>query len=104
MIEQFDLGIGEERLPGVGSADETSNKLSEVSGNMTEWLLSIPDVGSVVDCDEDVSLSDGVKSKDELSDNFTMKPTLKRLKLSLLKSRTTQGRRKHFVIGQASLV
>ena len=49
-IEQFDLGIGEEWLPRVGLADETSEELSEITSDVTEWLSSIPDVGSVMDC------------------------------------------------------
>ena len=76
-IEQFDLGIGEEWLPLVGPADEASGELSEVTSDVTEWLSSIPDVGSVMDCDEDEDQSGDIKSKDELSDNFSVKPTLK---------------------------
>ena len=66
--EQFDLRIGEEWLPCMGLADETSDELSEVTSDVTEWLSSIPDVGFVMDCDEDESLSSDVKSKDKLSD------------------------------------
>ena len=91
-IEQFDLGIGEELLPRVGLADETSDELSEVTSDVTEWLSSIPDVGSVMDCDEDESLSGDVKSKDRLSDDFSMKPTSKQLKLSLSKGKTTKNK------------
>ena len=91
-IEQFDLGIGEEWLPHVGLADETSEELSEITSDVTEWLSSIPDVGSVMDCDEDESLSGEVKSKDKLSDDFSVKPTPKRLKLSLSKSKITESK------------
>ena len=49
-------------------ANETSDELSEVTSDVTEWLSSIPDVGSVMGCDEDESLSGDVKSKDKLRD------------------------------------
>ena len=64
-IEQFDLGIGEEWLPRVGLADETSDELREVTSDVMEWLPSIPDVGSVMDCDEDESFSGDIMSKDK---------------------------------------
>ena len=91
-IEQFDLVIGEEWLPCVGLADETSDELSEVTSDVMEWLSSMPDVGSVMDCDEDKNLSGDIKSKDELSDGFSVKPTLKQLKLLLLKGKTTKNK------------
>ena len=67
-IEQFDLRIGEEWLPHVDLANETSDELSKATSDVTEWLSSIPDVESVMDCNENESLSGDVKSKDKLSD------------------------------------
>ena len=92
-IEQFDLGISEEWLPHVGLTNETSDILSEVTSDVTEWLSSIPDVGSsVMDCDKDESLSGDVKRKDEISDDFSAKPTLTQLTLLLLKGKTTKNK------------
>ena len=47
---------------------QCSDKLSEVTSDMMEFLSSIPDVRFVMDCDEDESLSSDVKNKDKLSD------------------------------------
>ena len=88
-IEQFDLGIREEWLPRVGLADETSDELTDLTSDVTEWLSSLSDVGSVMECDvgESTSMwSSDIKSNNE-SGNVNVKPT-KRLKLSLSNSRT----------------
>ena len=45
-----------------------------------------------MDCDEDENLSGNIKSKDELSDDFSVKPTPKQLKLSLLKGKTAKNK------------
>ena len=56
-IEKFDLGIGEEWLPRVGSgnceAEPNSNELSDMTSDVTEWLSSLPDVQTVMNFNED---------------------------------------------------
>ena len=76
----------------MGLTNETTDKLSEVTSDLTEWLSSIPYVGFVMDCDEDENLSGDIKSKDELSDDFSVKPTPKQLRLSLSKGKTTKNK------------
>ena len=91
-LEQFNLGIGEEWQPRVSLANKISNELREVTSDVMEWLSSIPDVGSSMDCDEHESLSGDVKSKDKQSDICSVNPTPKQLKLSLQKGKTTKNK------------
>ena len=105
-IEQFDLGIGEEWLPRVGvgtdeTIDEPSEELAELTSDVTQWLSGLPDVESIMDCDDgdrstfgkSVQL-DAIKNTDTASDGWSynrvddvVKPPAKRLKLSLASSR-----------------
>ena len=87
IIEQFDPGIGEEWLPCVGLADETSDEMTDSASDVMEWLSSLPDVGSVMECREGESTSmwnSNIKSNNE-SSIVSVKPT-KRSKLSLSNS------------------
>ena len=105
-IEQFDLGIGEEWLPRVGvgtdeTIDEPSEELAELTSDVTQWLSGLPDVGSIMDCDDGDSSSfgksvqlDAIKNTDTASDGWSyngvdnvVKPPPKQLKLSLASSR-----------------
>ena len=100
-IEQFDLGIGEEWLPRVGMGDETSDEVTECTSDVTEWLSRLPDVGSVMECDEDESMSmwSADVTRNNESSNGSVKPTrnnestdgsvkpTKRLKLSLSRTK-----------------
>ena len=112
-IEQFDLGIGEEWLPWVGvgadeTIDEPNEEFAELTSDVTEWLSSLPDVGSIMDCDD--GDGDGmfgrkgmqlyaIENTDTTSDDWScnrgddvVKPPTKRLKLSLASSRKKSKR------------
>ena len=110
-IKQFDLGIGEEWLPrmGVGTdetIDEPNEELAELTSDVTEWLSSLPDVGSIMDCDDGEGTSggksmqlDAIENTDTTSDDWScnrgdnvVKPPTKRLKLSLASSRRKSKR------------
>ena len=50
------LEIGEEQLSSLGLVNETSEKLSKVTSDVTEWLSSMLYILSAMDCHEDESL------------------------------------------------
>ena len=80
MKSGYHFGVGDE------ISTEISDKLTDLTGDVMEWLSSIPDVGAFMECDEgegeSTSMWSGdIKTNNE-SGNVSMKLT-KRLKLSL---------------------
>ena len=54
---------------GVGTdetIDEPSEELAEVTSNVMEWLSSLPNVGSIMDCDDGDSMFGKVMQLDTI--------------------------------------
>ena len=61
----------------MGLPDETSDELTHLTSDVTQWLSSLSNVGSVMECDEGESTSmwsGDIKSNNE-SGNVSVKPT-----------------------------